>query len=220
MNRISIIESAKKDRMNGLSILEIAKKYEIAKSTASLWVRSCVLPDSVISELYLKKKMSRIAASKAIVDKRIIRQENSVKVTKTSLGGKKYTSSDYLLICGLLYECEGGKSQFGTLEFTNSDPLLVSLFLKALRNSCKIDESKLRVAMHLHDYHNETVQKKFWSEVTGIPESLFFKTFNKSSTHKQKKENYQGCVQIKYFDVSIKRQLLAVKDVVLQNMGL
>lgn len=106
------------------------------------------------------------------------------------------------------------------MEFTNSDPILVKVFLSALRKSFDLDESKFRVAMHLHSYHKEKEEKVFWSEVTSIPESKFLKTFKKQESGINKKEGYRGCVQIKYFDVNIKRTLLASKLLLANKMGL
>ncbi len=84
----------------------------------------------------------------------------------------------------------------------------------------QIDESKFRVMMHLHSYHVEANEKRFWAKVTGIPESKFLKTFQKKESGINKKEGYRGCVQIKYFDVSIKRTLLASKFILAEKMGL
>ena len=216
----SVKKLAIKDRKIGLSIREVSEKYNIAQSTASLLLRGTVL-DSVATKILLEKSnKGRMKAIESNIKKREERQEISVLHAKGLLS-KMYVNKDVsFLIASLVYECEGGKSNFGVLEFTNSDPILVKIFLVSLRESFHLDESKFRVVMHLHSYHNEKEEKNFWSEVTSIPEHKFTKTFQKKESGINKKVGYRGCVQIKYFDVSIKRALLATKAIVAKKMGL
>jgi len=64
------------------------------------------------------------------------------------------------LACALLYWCEGEKKG-GAVRFTNSDPVMIQTFLNLFRQSFKLDESKFRICLHLHSYHNQQKQKKF-----------------------------------------------------------
>lgn len=44
----------------------------------------------------------------------------------------------------MLYLGEGGKKQRGSLMFGNSDPVIINLFLRYLRDCYNIDEKKFR----------------------------------------------------------------------------
>lgn len=211
---------AVQDRIEGLSINEIAEKYKVAKSTISLLVRHIPLSKKAVEVLRVKADEGRLKASQVLIEKREKRQELSLFVAEELLYNLSIDKTVSFLIASLSYECEGGKSNFGVVEFTNSDPVLVKLFLSAFRKSFILDESKFRVVMHLHSYHDEVVEKKFWSEITSIPENKFTKTFQKKESGINKKVGYKGCVQIKYFDVSIKRTLLASKAILAKKMGL
>ncbi|KKU79357.1 MAG: hypothetical protein UY04_C0011G0023 [Parcubacteria group bacterium GW2011_GWA2_47_7] len=123
------------------------------------------------------------------------------------------------MLAALIYECEGGKSEKSSLEFTNSDPDLVRIFLRLLRESVSLDESKFRVVMHLHSYHDEAVEKNFWSKIIQIDKKQFLKTYQKHESGNAK-PGYRGCVQIKYFDVNIKRVLLEGKKILAIKLGL
>ena len=211
---------AVEDRREGFSINEIAEKYKVAKSTISLLVRHIPLSKKATEVLRVKADEGRLKASQVLIEKREKRQKLSLVVAEELLQGLTIDKTVSFLISSLSYECEGGKSNFGVVEFTNSDPVLIKLFLRSLRKSFQLDESKFRVVMHLHSYHDESIEKKFWAEVTSIPENKFTKTFQKKESGINKKVGYRGCVQIKYFDVSIKRTLLASKAILAKKMGL
>jgi hypothetical protein len=105
------------------------------------------------------------------------------------------------------------------MRFINSDPNLVHTFLSLLRRSFNIDENKFRVCIHLHDYHNELRQIKFWSKITDIPTGKFLKSFRKSNTGKRVRNNYNGCVSIRYHDVMVSRELLMTAQAFFINSG-
>jgi len=104
-----------------------------------------------------------------------------------------------LVILSMIYECEGSKDRSG-IRFTNSDPDVIKLFLKTLRSVFLIQEHRLKVRVHIHDYQDDTEIKRFWSDMTEIPLSQFYSSFQKPSNHIYKKEGYKGCVNIAYYD--------------------
>lgn len=207
-------------REEGSSIKEISKKLDIAQSTVSLMVRNISLSHKAKDILLEKRKAGRIKATQVIIENRKKRQKEAYVYAEKLLTDFNLSVGVSFLIASVCYECEGGKSDFGVLEFTNSDPVLIKLFLLNLRKSFVLDERKFRVIMHLHSYHNEKQEQQFWSGVTSIPQNLFTKTFQKKESGINKKDGYHGCVQIKYFDVSIKRTLLATKHILANKMGL
>ncbi len=215
-----IKQNAVRLREKGFSVKEIAASVGVSQSTVSLWVRNVSLSAKANDILLEKRKAGRAKATSVLVSNRIKRQNLSIDNASRFLHKLELKKEITFLIASMVYECEGGKSNFGVLEFTNSDPLLVKMFLHSLRKSFILDESKFRVVMHLHSYHEELVEKVFWSDVTSIPKSNFLKTFQKKESGINKKDGYRGCVQIKYFDVSIKRTLLASKGILAKKMGL
>ena len=82
-----------------------------------------------------------------------------------------------------------------------------------------LDEKKLRICLHLHEYHSEVRQKQFWSQVTAIPLNQFFKVYKKPHTGKRKKENYPGCVSVRYYDVDVAFALNALWRLFGQSHG-
>lgn len=69
---------------------------------------------------------------------------------------------------------------------------------------------KLRVLVRIHKYHDDETQKKYWSQITGIPLRQFHKSYKKSSTGSRSKENYPGCIALTYYDVRVAKELEAI----------
>ena len=80
----------------------------------------------------------------------------------------------------------------------------------AIRRGFALQEKKFRAIVHLHGYHDDQQQKIFWSKIAGIPLSQFSKSYQKQNTGKRKRENYQGCLSIRYNDATLARMLDAL----------
>ncbi len=197
-------------RKEGYSINELQKILGVSKSSISLWVRSVPLSEKAQVRLNKNYTNGQLASQKVIKGKTQQKNLDADLFAKRVLDKMSITKQNEIILCSMIYHCEGSKSIKDSVTFTNSDPSLIQTFLYLFRKSFEIDEGKLRVLMHLHDYHNEIKQKHFWSKITKIPIERFLKTFNKDNTGLYKKENYQGCIQIRYHDVSIGRKLHAV----------
>ena len=124
------------------------------------------------------------------------------------------------LLCAIMYWCEGTKIRRSEiLGFTNSDPLVIASFLKLLRAGFSIDERKLRMTLHVHDYHNVDTQLRFWSKVTSISLSQFHRPYRKPHTGVRTREGYQGCVSVRYLNVDFGRRLEAIAVAFLNREG-
>ncbi|HBF67360.1 MAG TPA: hypothetical protein DDW36_02975 [Candidatus Magasanikbacteria bacterium] len=205
-------------RRSGYSLGEIACQLGVSKSTVSLWSRSVKLDHSARHRLAARAVRGREMANKNKKEKRIAFTEEVMRSSKTDLSTIAHSKMLDRLLCSLLYWCEGEKSN-GVICFSNSDPLLVSTFLKFFRSGFALDEKKLRICLHLHEYHSEVRQKQFWSQVTAIPLNQFFKVYKKPHTGKRKKENYPGCVSVRYYDVDVAFALNALWRLFGQSHG-
>ncbi len=187
-------------REKGGSINSIALQTGLAKSTVSVWVRGVVLPRNIqlkLRDRQLKgwKKGHAAVQARRSADQ-TAREKGSLRVI--SQLSKKWSRESFQLYAALLYWCEGGKQTNDGIRFANSDPLLVQSFLQCLRAGFEIDESKFRILVHLHEYHDPDVQLVYWSEITGIPSEQFMKSYVKPHTGKRKKKGYPGCISVRY----------------------
>mgnify|MGYP001573687061 CR=1 FL=1 len=132
-----------------------------------------------------------------------IRYLNITKFNKGIFKIKEKLSEqeEKLRIAGvMLYWGEGTKSG-NCVTLSNSNPKMVTLFLKFLRCVCNVSENRLRALLHIYSDHNEEEVKIFWSHITKIPTSQFSKTFvHKKQGGTYKKNSEYGTISLRYSD--------------------
>lgn len=118
-----------------------------------------------------------------------------------------------LLVAGvMLYWGEGSQwSGETSVDFANSNPHMIRVFIKFLRVICQVSERRLRC--YLYCYSNQSVPKllKFWSSVTKISRHQFTKPYVKKTTKKGIKNGKMpyGLVHIRYSD---KKLLILLRE--------
>ncbi|MEK7460956.1 MAG: hypothetical protein AAB647_01935 [Patescibacteria group bacterium] len=114
-----------------------------------------------------------------------------------------------LMIAGLmLYWAEGSKRNINTIDFANSDPKMVVIFLNLFRSIYQIQEDKLRVLLYC--YANQSIPDLilFWKKLTKIPEKQFTKPYVRSDFQEDKVNRMRyGMVHIRYNDQRLMTQL-------------
>lgn len=205
-------------RKKGYSLKEISKALDISKSTASVWLRDLKLSQDALNKLIKKKENGRELASAARRRGTFEALTKAMTLAQDTRRAAKYHKADLKIMCAMMYWCEGSKSiNDSSLVFTNSDPDLMAFFLRLLRKTFEINENKFRVLVHLHGYHNQEKQLRFWSKVTNIQRSQFLKPYRKGNTGKYKKMNYNGCVSLRYHDVKVAREIQALARIVMKS---
>ena len=98
---------------------------------------------------------------------------------------------ELLLIGTALYWAEGynratrGKGH--EICFANSNPDMIKLFLRFLREIIHVPEDKLRVKIHIYPNIDEESAINFWSQVTNMPKERFHITQQISRASKGKR---------------------------------
>lgn len=214
-------EIARTLRRQGKSINQIVKEAGLVKASVSFWVRDIVLTDRQKKQLSLrgrsvesieKRRVNRLANEKA--KKQIIIDEAKKDYTSISLEELK-------LIGIILYLGEGAKKNKGSVALANSDPLVIQMMARFLREVCGVPEHKLRG--HIHTFAHADIEKteKYWSKITGIPRKQFYKTYAKpSSASLQKRQTLPfGTFDISVNDIKLLLTVLGwiekVKELVL-----
>ena len=113
----------------------------------------------------------------------------------------------------LIYWAEGAKfkgmdGKPCTVDLANSDPRMVSLFLRFLREICGINEDKLGVQLYCYANQDVDFLKNYWYKVTKIPLKKFIKPYVRKDFLPEKigKMKY-GLVHIRYADKKLLRQI-------------
>jgi hypothetical protein len=196
-------------RRKGFSFKEIAEDLKISKSTASLWLKDVELSKKAKKRIINLGVFGRKKGIETNRKKREMEDREIINKVESYFEKFDYPKFYFKISCVLLYWCEGTKHKSNSsVSFTNADPEMIKYFLHAFRSSFKLDEKKFRALVHLHEYHNEKKQLKFWSDITNIPLRQFHKSYLKKNTGKNKKENYPGCISVRYFDIKVYKELI------------
>jgi transcriptional regulator with XRE-family HTH domain len=215
----SLKEEARALRGKGYSYKEIGEMLHVTKSTAYGWTNGIHL--NAIARKRINKIMTLAQVNAARTNrnrrlKRLAIVERRVNMTLSKIKPDKLL---YQIVAATLYWAEGGKSSFNALQFVNSDPEMISTFLKAFRRGFKIEEQKLRCLVHIHEYHNEMEIKAFWSELTKIPLSQFSRSYLKPHTGKRTRNGYKGCINISYCSSNIAAEIHMLYNKLPQALG-
>ncbi|MBU6323475.1 hypothetical protein KGQ55_02190 [Patescibacteria group bacterium] len=196
----------------GKTYAEIRNYFPIPKSTLSVWFKKAgKKPDRTRQLEHLKR--ARAAALITIRERKAGRLAEASRLAKNeveSIAPLLARRSVLKALIAMLYWAEGSKGDRTGLIFVNTDPELLSLYVRMLRAAYLLDESKFRVRLHLHHYHKHRDAKTFWSRLLKIPESQFGKIYvKKRSARKKFRKNFQGICIVVYHDSGIRRELLA-----------
>ncbi|MEK7122981.1 MAG: hypothetical protein AAB855_03945, partial [Patescibacteria group bacterium] len=199
-------------RKRGVSIPRIAKQLSIAKSTASNWVSPVPLPELLTRHLSENIRKANERGREVMRVRRMLENQKQQKSADAFIASveRKFDKNFWKLCAAILFWCEGSKRHLSSIGFINSDPQMIRMFLHAFRGAFELDEKKFRIVLHLHDYHEEEKQKEYWSRVTNIPYTQFTKSYRKPNTQIRKRDGYQGCVSLKYFDARLAKNLDAL----------
>lgn len=205
---------AKLLRRKGYSFGQLTKEFGVAKSTLSTWFKGFPNPDHLY---FINRKqwlnLIRKKSNEVLRNKRNFEVEqiaNRVKEEVASWGflNNKAIQKSFL---SLLYWAEGEKlpARGAQVRFANTDPRLALLFLTLLRNCYALDESKIRIALHLHWYHNVKQMRRFWSKLLSVNESRFLKPqLKRRSKVKRFRKNFAGICFVRYSSVDLRWEIM------------
>jgi hypothetical protein len=116
------------------------------------------------------------------------------------------TDVDIQTIGAILYWCEGSKREKDCrVEFVNSDPRMISIFMRYLRSK-NVNEARIRIRMAIHIQDDERVCKDYWKKVTSLDDSNFISTVVKSPSFTTNPLPY-GTVTTRYNSLQLLRQV-------------
>lgn len=216
-------------RLKGYTYGEINSflKADIPKSTMVYWCNDIIFSEvqkERVAELVLNNVNK--ARLKALSVSRAERGAywNRLFETNYYLGNIAVGKDVSKLILAALFIGEGSKTVRGSLVFGNANPHVIKLYLKLLRVSYLVVESKFRCTVQCRADQNSSVLMSYWSQVTRIPMSQFYpsrvdtRTLGKPS----QKTEYKGVCRIDYFSAAVYNELRVISSILfgLKKLGL
>lgn len=212
----SVIEKAIKLRRDGKTYSEIGNILGISKSTLSYWLSSIELTDDQRKKIdqNINKKLM-FARQRSVEGYKKKREEYFADIKNRNerfveiLDTNKNTAK---LVLSALHLGEGAKNRRGSIQFGNSDPGIIKLFMKLMRECYLIDETKFRCTILCRSDQNINKLEKFWQRLTHISKKRFYKTRIDTRTigRPSRKLDYKGVCVINYLSASVYYDLLTL----------
>lgn len=179
---LKLKEKAISLRQEGFSYGYIKNKLGLkSKGTLSVWFRNVVLSKEAKKKL---EKNIQIAVEKGLFsfnDKRTkkIKAENKESYDKGFSSVPKDLNKRDLFLLGIaLYWAEGTKAGSDkpspVFSFSNSDPEMVRVFMRFIREILCIHIKDMSGGIHLYPSTNIPDARNFWSKITDIPNEKFY----------------------------------------------
>jgi len=97
------------------------------------------------------------------------------------------------------------------IDFTNSDPDMIVIFLRFMRTIFTLNESKFRILLYCYSDQDINELITFWSLLTDIPKTQFTKPYVRTDFRINGRKMTYGLVHIRYYD---KKLLLELKKMI------
>jgi hypothetical protein len=182
-------------RRKGKSYKEICDFLKVPKSTLSGWLSDLPWSLEIKKDLSQKARLITVRKLKGYNKRRSIYwlkwREDAREEARIEFAN---LVKDPLFISGImLYWGEGDSKPKNPVRIANTDPRMISLYSKFLKESLKIPLSELRVSNVTYEDLNTERCKEFWSKISGIPLAQFHKTQIIKGCHPTKRLEHGIC---------------------------
>ncbi len=173
-------------RRQNKSYNEISKMLGISKGTLSAWFINDRLSQKTkkeLTKLALINTLKRV--NKWVATNKARWREWRKEAREEAINEFPKLCHNQLFIAGLmLYWAEGDNKLGNPVRFTNTDPRMIRLYIQFLLRILKIKKETVRPALILYPDLEENNCLEFWSKITTVPVSQFYKTQFIKGRHK------------------------------------
>ncbi|MBI2674338.1 MAG: hypothetical protein HYX22_01190 [Candidatus Yanofskybacteria bacterium] len=218
---------AYKLRMAGRSYTEINRLLNVPKSTLSGWFSTLDIPpeakERISKRVYEKSVLALVKRNKQQTEQAQIRARETRALAIKEVGS---LSNRDLFIAGIsLYWAEGHKKPIylngkvrthHPISLTNSDPKMVALFMRFLREVCSVKDDKISVGIRFFEHQDPVYLLDFWQKIVRIPSSRFQKVLQTISISSKRIRPFNslpfGVVQIRVGDTPLFHKIMGWID--------
>ena len=197
-------------RKRGISYSEIENRIHIPKSTLSYWLKNIKLTPEQTKKL--NDKRTEVAKANAL--KKVSRTSRMIEEVKKSSSRdiKEISKKELWLIGIVLYWKNGNKSDLKKgVHFSSSDPAMIKLFLKWLREIGNIKDSEIKFDIFIKQKSKDKGPAQeaiaYWSKVSGLPKGYFSNVYCQKGG--RKKEINCGFLRVKVAQSSMLARQIA-----------
>lgn len=197
-----IREQARQLRTQGISIITIAKQLGVAKGSVSQWVRDIELTPAQIETL--KQNQHRTLGqingaktnyTKALTQRKLWQEEGRAKARE---------NRDLHRVGCMLYWAEGSKGR-NNIMFANSDPEMMKLFIRFLREELLIPEEEFIVVLHCHTHEKIEWERitDYWLGTLGLTQKNMRNINVKQGSDSRKNRLHNGICTLRVYSTQV-----------------
>lgn len=183
-------------RRAGKSYNEISSLLHIPKSTLSDWLKNDAQSKHIKTIL---SQPTSPAVKKRIKD---FAEFNRTRWKNFREKARKEARLEFpaliknpLFIAGIvMYWAEGDRRIENPVRLTNADPRMILLYIKFATEIIHIPFSQLRIGLIIYPDIDPLICQKYWSKITHIPQSQFYKTQIINGKHPTRKLSHGICM--------------------------
>jgi hypothetical protein len=106
-----------------------------------------------------------------------------------------------LKVAGIMLYWAEGTLKGSTVDFANSDPKMIKIFLKFLRDICGVSEDRLRIYVYAYSYSSIDKIKEYWHNITKVPLDQFTKPYiREGNPNLSGRKLPNGMIHVRYND--------------------
>lgn len=174
---------------SGLSMTDIAKQLKISTHKVAYWINKHEIKTRNISDaIYIKNN------------------PDGDPFNITSINSNKKVE---LLALGIgLFLGEGCKTSHDKVSFSNSNSIIIKIFLNFLRKICCVRENKIKAELNIFNDRSYEDCLNYWIKVTQIPSDRFYKPQireSKGGTYKNKSK--YGTINVTVNNTKLLKQI-------------
>jgi len=173
-------KEARRLRQNGMSVRDIAETLNVSKGSASLWVRDIILTREQVEVL---KANQRLYGTQNAGSQTNRKKHREMRMAYQEAGRATARQNRPLHLAGcMLYWAEGAKHR-NKVYFVNSDPNMIRLFIRFLREELKIEDAAI-IYIHCHSSEPDEIKRieGYWAGLLELPMSCVRKTQTKKGS--------------------------------------
>ncbi len=213
-------EKAIKLRKLGKSYIEIEKELKVPRSTLSAWFGKQNWSKDIAKKLTDKAKIHhtiRLQELNRIRGGHLIELYNQAE--REAVEEFELLKYHPLFIAGLMiYWGEGNKSSKNRCSIANTEPLMIKLFVRFLKDICGFRSPKIKAWILLYPDLDENVCKNYWVDNAALNMLDFHKSIVIEGKHKTKRLSYGVC-SVGVSSAYLKRKMMKWIDMLARDIS-
>lgn len=194
-------------RNGGMSYSEIKKTLGVSKSTLSDWLNNYPLTKEQLVRFEGLRLLAIEKYRQTMLNKRNKKYHEALELERKNLFPLDERD---LFVGGLfLYWGEGGKTNKGQINISNSDPKILKIMKRWLIEVFEVPREKMRLRLTLYTNMDISVEKQFWRNLLDIPFSQFRKIQIKEGKSISNAGFSHGTCELVVTDTKLKTRILA-----------